>query len=108
MLAEQSFDKKTEEFLGAVNPTSSSAQIVFAFLFDQFDILNQLGCLLKTQSAHQGGKIIEKASSHLTLQQKMVDRKDRRDLCIFQIGLRFIERCLINAHNFQIPLCSYR
>jgi len=38
----------------------------------------------------------------------LVDRKERRDLCIFQIGLRFIERCLINAHDFQIPLCSYR
>lgn len=38
----------------------------------------------------------------------LVDRSDRRDLCIFQIGLRFIERCLTNALNFQIPLCSYR
>jgi hypothetical protein len=27
-----------------------------------------------------------------------VDRKDRRDLSIFQIGLRWIERCLKNAH----------
>jgi hypothetical protein len=38
----------------------------------------------------------------------LVDRKDRRDLCIFQIGLRFIERCLTNALSFKIPLCSYR
>jgi hypothetical protein len=38
----------------------------------------------------------------------LVDRKDRRDLCIFQIGLRFIERCLTNALAFNIPLCSYR
>jgi len=38
----------------------------------------------------------------------LVDRNERRDLCIFQIGLRIIERCLINAHTFQIPLCSYR
>ncbi len=38
----------------------------------------------------------------------LVDRSDRRDLCIFQIGLRFIERSLTNALNFQIPLCSYR
>lgn len=48
-----------------------------------------------TQTVHSG-------SRHL------VDRKDRRDLCIFQIGLRFIERCFSNALPFNIPLCSYR
>lgn len=40
--------------------------------------------------------------------REMVDRKDRRDLSIFQIGFRFIERCLTNALTFHIPLCSYR
>jgi len=38
----------------------------------------------------------------------LVDRTDRRDLCIFQIGLRFIERRLINGLSFQTPLCSFR
>lgn len=38
----------------------------------------------------------------------LVDRNDRRDLCIFQIGLRFIERCLTNALPFRILLCSFR
>jgi hypothetical protein len=38
----------------------------------------------------------------------LVDRNDRRDLCIFQIGLRFIERCLTNALPIKIPLCSFR
>jgi len=37
----------------------------------------------------------------------LVDRKDRRDLSIFQIGLRFIERRLINDLNVQTTLCSY-
>jgi hypothetical protein len=27
----------------------------------------------------------------------LVDRKERRDLCIFRIGLRYIERCLTSA-----------
>ena len=40
--------------------------------------------------------------------RNLVDRTDRRDLCIFQIGLRFIERCVINALSFRILLCSYR
>jgi len=38
----------------------------------------------------------------------LVDRKDRRDLCIFQIGFRFIERRIINGLSFQLPLCSFR
>lgn len=37
----------------------------------------------------------------------LVDRNDRRDLSIFQIGLRFIERCVTNALTFRITLCSY-
>jgi hypothetical protein len=40
--------------------------------------------------------------------RNLVDRSDRRDLCIFQIGLRFIERCLTNAIPFQVQLCSFR
>lgn len=35
-----------------------------------------------------------------------VDRKDRRDLSIFQIGLRFIDRRLLNSLPFSLPLCS--
>jgi hypothetical protein len=38
----------------------------------------------------------------------LVDRKERRDLSIFQIGLRFIERCLTNALPFNLSLCNYR
>ena len=40
--------------------------------------------------------------------RNLVDRTDRRDLSIFQIGMRFIERCVINAFSFRILLCSYR
>jgi hypothetical protein len=38
----------------------------------------------------------------------LVDRTDRRDLSIFQIGFRFIERCVTNAYAFQVTLCSFR
>jgi hypothetical protein len=31
-----------------------------------------------------------------------VDRADRRDLCVFQIGLRYLERCLTNHLAFRI------
>jgi hypothetical protein len=40
--------------------------------------------------------------------RNVVDRTDRRDLSIFQIGFRFIERCVSNALSYRILLCSYR
>jgi hypothetical protein len=39
--------------------------------------------------------------------RSLVDRSDRRDLSIFQIGFRFIQRSLTNALPFSVQLCSY-
>jgi len=36
----------------------------------------------------------------------LVDRKDRRDLSCFQIGLRLIERLLLHSQTFSLSLCS--
>jgi len=36
----------------------------------------------------------------------LVDRKDRRDLSLFQIGLRFIDRCLLHSLSFSLPFCA--
>ncbi len=38
----------------------------------------------------------------------LVDRKDRRDLSIFQIGLRMIDRLLVNSLPLHLSLCTYR
>jgi hypothetical protein len=48
-----------------------------------------------------GGRTIQNGLRHL------VDRHDRRDLSIFQIGLRFIERRLTNDLSVQVPLISH-
>lgn len=48
-----------------------------------------------------GGRTIRSGLRHL------VDRNDRRDLCIFQIGFRYIQRRIINAFSVSVPLCSY-
>jgi hypothetical protein len=48
-----------------------------------------------------GGRTIHQGLRHL------VDRHDRRDLCIFQIGLRFIQRRLTNALSVSVPLSTY-
>jgi hypothetical protein len=38
----------------------------------------------------------------------LVDRKDRRDLSVFQIGWRIIERWLVNALPVHVSWCVYR
>ena len=48
-----------------------------------------------------GGRTIHAGLRHL------VDRKDRRDLSIFQIGMRFIERRLVNSCSIFISFCTY-
>jgi hypothetical protein len=48
-----------------------------------------------------GGRTIHQGLRHL------VDRHDRRDLSIFQIGLRFIQRRLTNALPVSVSLCTY-
>jgi hypothetical protein len=48
-----------------------------------------------------GARTIHSGLRHL------VDRHDRRDLSIFQIGLRFVQRRLTNAFPVTIPLCAY-
>jgi len=47
-----------------------------------------------------GSKVIKNGKRFL------VDRADRRDLSIFQIGLRFIERCLTNLLPFCVRFSS--
>lgn len=48
-----------------------------------------------------GAKIIRIGLRH------RVDRKDRRDLSLFQIGWRFIDRQLLRLLSFPLSLCTY-
>lgn len=48
-----------------------------------------------------GGKTIKSGKRHL------VDRRERRDLSIFQIGFRYSKRKLTNDSTMPIFLCSY-
>ena len=48
-----------------------------------------------------GAKIIHIGLRHF------VDRKDRRDLSLFQIGWRFIDRQLLRLLSFPVSLCTY-
>jgi hypothetical protein len=57
--------------------------------------------LLYVWTISTGTKIIRNG------QRSLVDRKDRRDLSIFQIGLRSIERLLINSMKCPVNLCLH-
>ena len=48
-----------------------------------------------------GAKVINVGLRHI------VDRKDRRDLSLFQIGWRFIDRQLLRLLSFPLSLCTY-
>jgi hypothetical protein len=48
-----------------------------------------------------GGKFVRAGLRHL------VDRKDRRDPSLFQIGLRLLDRKLLNALPVSLTLCAY-
>jgi hypothetical protein len=37
----------------------------------------------------------------------LVDRKDRRDLSLFQIGWRFIDRKLLHSVPFSVSFCAH-
>jgi hypothetical protein len=49
-----------------------------------------------------GGKFVRAGLRHL------VDRKDRRDLSLFQIGLRLLDRKLLNSLPVSVSLCAYQ
>ena len=49
-----------------------------------------------------GTQVIHRGQRHL------VDRNERRDLSIFQIGLRFIERQMTNGLSVSVSTCVYR
>ena len=65
----------------------SRLTLVVAFLFDWL--------------ISAGAKVIRLGLRHL------VDRKERRDLCLFQIGCRFVERQLLRLSAFPLALCTY-
>lgn len=69
---------------------------------DKLSRLTLAVALLYDWSISIGTKTIQNS------QRELVDRKGRKDLSIFQIGLRMVERCLINSIPCSLNLCVYR
>jgi hypothetical protein len=91
-----------EEMFGDMKKHGFDLESTMLRHFDRLSRLTLAVALLYVWLISIGTRTIRNGSRNL------VDRTDRRDLSIFQIGFRFIERCVTNAFPFQISLCSFR
>jgi len=91
-----------EEMFGDLKSHGFDLECTMLRHADRLSRLTLAVALLYVWSISIGTKTVQDS------QREQVDRKDRRDLSIFQIGLRFIERLLINSFPCSIKLCVYR
>ncbi len=92
----------TEEFHGDIKKHGFDLESTMLQNFLKLSRLTLAVAFLYVWLISIGGDTIHQGLRHL------VDRHDRRDLSIFQIGLRFIQRRVTNGLSVQIPLCSYQ
>lgn len=90
-----------EEMFGDLKAHGFDLESTMLHSFIRLSRLTLAVAFLYVWLVSSGSKTIHNGLRHL------VDRKDRRDLSIFQIGLRFIERRLINDLSVQTILCTY-
>lgn len=91
----------TEEMFGDMKKHGFDLESTMLRDFLRLSRLTLAVVLLYVWLISVGGRTIHQGLRHL------VDRNDRRDLSIFQIGLRFIQRRLTNALSVSVPLCTY-
>jgi hypothetical protein len=91
----------TEELHGDLKKHGFDLESTMLQDFDKLSRLTLAVAFLYVWLISVGGRTIHDGLRHL------VDRNDRRDLSIFQIGLRYIQRRLTNALSISLPLCSY-
>jgi len=82
-----------------LSPLGRSLESTHLRHFARLSRLTLAVVLLYVWLVSMGARAIKNGQRHL------VYRADRRDLSIFQIGLRLIERCLVNALSISIRLC---
>lgn len=92
----------TEEMFGDFKKHGFDLEKTMLRDFLKLSRLTLAVALLYTWLISVGGQTIHAGFRYL------VDRHDRRDLSIFQIGVRFIQRRLTNSFSVSIPLCSYQ
>lgn len=90
-----------EEFHGDIKKHGFDLESTMLHSFEKLSRLTLAVAFLYVWLMAVGGQVVHAG------RRPLVDRRDRRDLSIFQIGLRFIERSLTNELSVQVPLVSY-
>ena len=88
-----------EEMFGDLKGNGFDLESTHLLHFARLSRLTLAVALLYVWLVSTGARTIKNGQRH------WVDRKDRRDLSIFRIGLRWIERCLTNDLSYRIPMC---
>jgi Transposase DDE domain len=91
----------TEELHGDLKKHGFDLESTMLHDFEKLSRLTLAVAFLYVWLISVGGRTIHEGLRHL------VDRNDRRDLSIFQIGLRYIQRRLTNGLSVSVPLSSY-
>ena len=91
-----------EEMFGDMKGHGFDLEATMLRSFLRLSRLTLAVALLYVWAIVSGSRTIRQGKRHL------VDRNDRRDLSLFQIGLRINERRMTNAQPIPVLLCSYR
>lgn len=91
-----------EEMFGDLKKHGFDLEVSMLHSFVRLSRLTLAVAFLYVSLVSSGTNTVHRGFRHL------VDRKERRDLSIFQIGLRYIERCIVNGKHFTISTCNYR
>ena len=91
-----------EEMFGDLKKHGFDLESTMLHNFVRLSRLTLAVVLLYVWLISTGTRVIREGLRHL------VDRNDRRDLSIFQIGLRTIERRFVNAFPICVSWCVYR
>ena len=94
-------DQSIEELHGDLKKHGFDLESTMLHDFLKLSRLTLAVAFLYVWAISVGGRTIHEGLRHL------VDRNDRRDLSIFQIGLRFTERRMTNDLPVQVPLFTY-
>ena len=103
VLARKAYDRRMwiEEMFGDMKGHGFDLESTMLRHAERLSRLTLAVALLFVWAVSTGARTVHEGHRHL------VDRKDRRDLSIFQIGLRFIDRRLINSLPLHLSLCTY-
>jgi hypothetical protein len=91
-----------EEMFGDMKGHGFDLEATMLRSFLRLSRLTLAVAFLYVWSIATGVRTIRRGNRHL------VDRNDRRDLSIFQIGLRINERRLTNAQPVPVSICAYQ